>query len=113
MSGLGGINITERRLLGAAMVSPEIGRDVVQVLVAGNFRSLRHATIFDSIRTVWRQTGTADPVSVAQDLTDRDLFAAVDGLATLEQMIDVADTVHWSDIDFLTKHTPAVADGAR
>ncbi len=112
MTGLGDINTTEQRLLGAAMVSPEIGRDVVQVLVSGNFRSLRHATIFDSIRTVWHRTRGVDPVAVAQDLTDRGLFAAVDGLATLESMIAAADAVHWSDIDFLTKHTPVGADGA-
>ncbi len=113
MTDIDELMATERRLLGAVMVSDQWATEATCWLKAGNFRSLRHAAVFDSVNVVLRRHGYVGAVEIAEDLRDRGLLDAIGGPRALHAMVTVSTDARTSDLDYLLKHTPATGAGGQ
>lgn len=82
----------ERYVLGAVMLSrPAIG-EVAAVLTATDFYRGAHSTTWETVLAMYRRGDAVDPVTVADDLEQRGLLAAVGGALQLMEMVEETPT---------------------
>ncbi len=80
----------ERHVLGTALICPKSAELIVTCLSPADFWSMRHATVFDAMQALYRDSRPVNVIAVAKDLDGRGLLRAAGGAQMLYDMISGA-----------------------